>query len=73
MDKNWQFTIEDDDFVCGVNVKSASVQGECGRIVIQRRVGGRIVLYKKRKHNGSILEQEEAMRVHRSVQLRLGF
>lgn len=30
--------------MCGVDVQSTSVQGECDRVVVQRRVGRGIVL-----------------------------
>ena len=42
--KENQTTIENCNFVCSIYIERAPVQGESGRVVVKRGVGGRVVL-----------------------------
>ena len=44
MYKNKRLTVYDDDFVGGIDIQGTPVQGEGDRVIIQCRVGSRIVL-----------------------------
>jgi len=45
--ENKRLTIYNGDFVGGVDIQRTSVQRESDRVVIQRRVSGRVVLEKR--------------------------
>lgn len=46
MEENKRFTVYNDDFMGGIDIESAPIQGESNRVIVQCRVSGRVVLDK---------------------------
>ena len=70
MGEHKRFTIYNGDFVSGVDIQRTSVQRESDRVVIQRRVSGRVVLKKKVVVNQT---EDEVKRDDRGTQFGSGF
>jgi len=65
-----RFTVDNDDFVGGIDIQGTPVQRESDRIVIQRRVSGRVVLKKRVVVNRT---EDKGTRNDRDTQFGSGF